>query len=83
MLAGSIIPVSTTFSDKNAIIQQLQKQEERDEYRAQFWSQEPVTQQDYCVQAREDRQLIARLSAGEPVSAEEVERALRHVDTDY
>jgi hypothetical protein len=82
-LAGSIIPVSTTVSDKNVIIQQLQTQEQQDQYKAQFWSQEPVTQQDYYVQAREDRQLITRLSAGEPVSAEEVERALRHVDTDY
>ena len=85
-LAGSITAVSTSstsFSDNNAIIQQLQTQEQRDEYKAQYWSQEPVTQQDYYVQARQDRQLIGRLSAGEPVSAEQVEQALRRVDTDY
>jgi hypothetical protein len=85
-LGGSITTVSTTstsFSDNNAIIQQLQTQEQRDEYKAQYWSQEPVTQQDYYVQAKQDRQLIGRLSAGEPVSAEQVEQALRHVDTEY
>jgi hypothetical protein len=81
--AGSVSPVSATFSDTNVIIQQLEAQEQRDEYRAQFWSQEPVTQQDYYVQAKRDRQLIARLSAGEPVSANEVEQALKHIDTDY
>jgi hypothetical protein len=85
-LAASITTVSTSttsFSDSNAIIQQLQTQEQRDEYKAQFWSQEPITQQDYYVQARQDRQLIRRLSAGEPVSADQVEQALRHIDTDY
>ena len=84
--AGSITTASTSstsFSDNNAIIQQLQTQEKRDEYKAQYWSQEPITQQDYYVQARQDRRLIGRLSAGEPVSAEQVEQALRHVDTEY
>ena len=86
VFAGSITTVSTistSFSDNNAIIQQLQTQAQRDEYKAQYWSQEPITQQDYYVQARQDRQLSARLAAGEPVSAYEVEQALRRVDTDY
>jgi hypothetical protein len=82
-LAGSVTTVSTSFSDNSAVIQQLQQQEQMDNYKAQYWSQEPITQQDYYVQARHDRQLIARISAGQPVSAHEVEQALRHVDTDY
>jgi hypothetical protein len=47
------------------------------EYKAKFWSQEPITQQDYYVQEKQDRQLIAKISAGEPVSQDEVEQALR------
>jgi hypothetical protein len=82
-LAASVTTVSTSFSDNNAIIQQLEQQEQMDNYKAQYWSQEPITQQDYYVQARQDRQLIARMSAGEPVSADQVQQALRHVDTDY
>ena len=81
--AASVTTVSTSFSDNNAIIQQLEQQEQMDNYKAQYWSQEPITQQDYYVQARQDRQLIARMSAGEPVSADQVQQALRHVDTDY
>ena len=37
-----------------------------DEYKAKFWSQEPLTKQDYYVQGKLDRQLIAKISAGEP-----------------
>jgi hypothetical protein len=82
-LAASVTTVSTSFSDNNAVIQQLEQQEQRDNYKALYWSQEPITQQDYYVQARQDRQLIARMLAGQPVSAAQVEQALRHVDTDY
>jgi hypothetical protein len=82
-LAGSVIPVSTSYSDNSAVIRQLQEQERMDEYKAQYWSQEPITQEDYWVQAKQDRQLIARMTAGEPVPAEQVEQALRHIDTDY
>jgi hypothetical protein len=66
-----------------AIINKLQKQEQIDEFKAKFWSQEPITQQDYYVQEREDRRLIARISAGEPVSHEDLAQALKRVDTDY
>ncbi|MGA9725579.1 MAG: hypothetical protein WBQ86_24190 [Candidatus Binatus sp.] len=54
-----------------------------DEFKAKFWSQEPITQQDYYVQEREDRQLVARISAGEPVSQSELEQALTRIDTEY
>jgi len=66
-----------------AVINQLQKQERIDEFKAKFWSQEPITQQNYYVQERQDRQLIARISAGEPVSHDELDQALKRVDTDY
>lgn len=66
-----------------AVIDKLQKQERSDEFKAKFWSQEPVTQQDYYVQERRDRQLIARSSAGEPVSHDELDQALKRVDMDY
>jgi len=54
-----------------------------DEFKAKYWSQEPITQQDYYVQERQDRQLIAKISAGEPVSQAELDQALRRVDTPY
>ncbi len=66
-----------------AVIDKLQKQERMDEVKAKFWSQEPVTQQDYYVQEKEDRHLIARISAGEPVSHAELEQALKRVGTEY
>lgn len=81
--AASISTTVSTSSDNNAIIRQLQQQERSDEYKAQYWSQEPITQQDYYVQARQDRQLIRRISAGEPVSDWELKQALMHIDTDY
>ncbi len=70
-------------TDSTALVNQLQRQEQRDEFKAKFWSQEPVTQQDYYVQEREDRQLVAKISAGEPVSPSELEQAFKRVDTDY
>ena len=54
-----------------------------DEFEAKFWTQEPITQQDFCVQETEDRELIAKISAGEPVSHAELDEALKRVDTDY
>ena len=54
-----------------------------DEFKAKFWSQEPLTQQDYYVQEKQDRQLVAKISAGEPVSSAEIEQALQRIDTDY
>jgi hypothetical protein len=54
-----------------------------DEFEAKFWSQEPLTQQDFYVQEKEDRQLIARISSGEQISHDEIEQALKSVDTDY
>ena len=70
-------------ADSVALIKKLQKQEQMDEAKAKFWSQEPITQQDYDVQEQEDRRLIAEISAGEPVSRAEIEQALKHVDTEY
>jgi hypothetical protein len=54
-----------------------------DEYEAKFWAQEPVTQQDYYVQAEEDRELLGKVSAVEPVSQGEVHQALKRVETHY
>lgn len=82
-LAQTIVPVSAAPYDSSAVVSRLQRQQEMDEYKAKFWSQEPITQQDYYVQERQDRQLIARISAGEPVSAAELRQALGHVDTEY
>ena len=87
--AALIVPVAALAqsagspADSNALVQQLQRQERMDEFKAKFWSQEPITQQDYYVQEKEDRHLIAKISAGEPVSDTEVEQALQRVDTAY
>jgi len=54
-----------------------------DEFKAKFWSQEPLTQQDYYVQEKQDRHLVAKISAGQPVSSAEIEQALQRVDTEY
>jgi hypothetical protein len=82
-LAQPVIPVSSAPNDSSAIVSQLQRQEQIDEYKAKYWSQEPITQQDYYVQERQDRQLIAKISAGEPVTQAELDQALRRVDTPY
>lgn len=82
-LAQTVYPVSTAPSDRSAIVSQLQRQQEMDEYKAKSWSQEPITQQDYYVQEKLDRQLIAKISAGEPVSHDELVKALKRVDTEY
>jgi hypothetical protein len=89
LAAGLLLPAAAFAqpiypnADSTAIVNRLQKQERIDEFKAKFWSQEPVTQQDYYVQERQDRQLIARISAGEPVSQAELDQALRRVDTPY
>ena len=82
-LAQTIVPVSSAPYDRGAVVSQLQRQEQMDEFKAKYWSQEPITQQDYYVQERQDRQLIAKISAGEPVSQAELDQALRRVDTPY
>jgi len=73
----------SSTGDSSAVVARLQQQERMDEFEAKFWSQEPLTQQDYYVQEKEDRRLAARISAGEPVSQAELEQALQRVDTDY
>jgi hypothetical protein len=87
-VAGLLVPAvvlaqTSSPADNTALVSQLQRQEQRDEFKAKFWSQEPVTQQDYYVQEKQDRQLVARISAGEPVSQSELEQALTRVDTEY
>src|ERR1700691_1801372 len=82
-LAQTVTSVSSYPADNTSIVQRLQAQERIDEFKAKFWSQEPITQQDYYVQEKQDRQLIARISAGEPVSHDELDQALKRVDTDY
>jgi aspartokinase len=86
--AGLLVPAvvlaqTSSPADSTSLVSQLQRQEQRDEFKAKFWSQEPITQQDYYVQEKQDRQLAARLSAGEPVSQSELEQALTRIDTEY
>ena|ERR1700719_2881411 len=78
-----IVLVSGAPYDSSAVVSQLEHQQQMDEFKAKFWSQEPITQQDYYVQERQDRQLIAKISAGEPVSRAELQQALGRVDTPY
>jgi hypothetical protein len=86
--AGLVVPAvvfaqMSSPADSTSVVNQLQEQERIDEFKAKFWSQEPLTQQDYYVQEGQDRQLVARISAGEQVSHDELAQALRRVDTDY
>jgi len=82
-LAQPVLPSLSSTSDRSSIVAKLQQQAQMDELEAKFWSQEPLTQQDYYVQEKEDRQLVARISAGEQISPVEIEQALKGVDTDY
>ena len=81
--AGALAQPVYPNTDNAAIINRLQKQEKIDEYKAKYWSQEPLTQQDYYVQEKEDRALIAKISAGETVSKDDLAQALKRVETDY
>jgi hypothetical protein len=82
-LAQPVLPSLSSTGDSSAIVARLEQQERMDEYEAKFWSQEPLTQQDYYVQEKEDRQLVARIASGEQISQAEIEQALSRVDTDY
>jgi hypothetical protein len=81
--AGAFAQPISPNADNAAIINRLQKQEKIDEYKAKYWSQEPLTQQDYYVQEKEDRVLISRISGGQPVSRNDLAEALKRVKTDY
>ncbi|MGA7871741.1 MAG: hypothetical protein WCA22_12680 [Candidatus Binatus sp.] len=70
-------------ADRTALINQLDHQAQMDEIKAKFWTQEPVTQQNYYVQARQDRQLMRKVSKGELVSQAQIDQALSRVSTDY
>ena len=90
VVAGLLFPTAALAAgpnsssvDRTAIINALQTQEQADEFKAKFWTQEPITQQDYYVQAKYDRQLISKISAGEPVSQDELAQALKRVETPY
>lgn len=74
-------PRSTTSGA--GLVNRLQRQMHMDEFKAKFWPQEPITQQNYYVQAKEDKQLLRRISKGEPVSQAEIDQALKRVNTDY
>ena len=82
LAAGLLLPAAAFAqpvypnADNAALVSRLQKQEKIDEYKAKYWSQEPLTQQDYYVQVKEDRALIAKISAGEPVSNDDLAEAL-------
>jgi hypothetical protein len=82
-LAQMIAPASSAPYDSSAVVSKLQRQQKIDEYKAKYWSQEPITQQDYYVQEKLDRQLVAKIAAGEPVTQAELGQALRRVDTPY
>jgi hypothetical protein len=72
-----------TYEVPATVIDKVQEQERIDELKAKFWSQEPITQQEYYVQAREDGHLIARISAGVKVSQGDLAEALKRIETDY
>ena len=82
-LAFAKSPAQTVNNPNAELIQRLEAQAQLDAYKEKFWSQEPVTQQDYRVQEREDRQVADKLAAGMPVYQAEVDQALAHVPTDY
>jgi hypothetical protein len=82
-LAQPVLPSLSSTDDSSVIVERLQQQARMDEFEAKFWSQEPLTQQDYYVQEKEDRQLVARIASGEAISHDEIEQALSRVDTDY
>ena len=82
-LAQSVSVTTSSGPDSAALVQRLEQQERIDEFKAKYWSQEPLTQQDYYVQEKEDRHLVARISAGEPVSSAEIDQALQRIDTEY
>ena len=82
-LAQSVSVTTSSGADSAALVQRLEQQERIDEFKAKYWSQEPLTQQDYYVQEKEDRHLVARISAGEPVSSAEIDQALQRIDTEY
>jgi hypothetical protein len=82
-LAQPVLPSLSSTDDSSVIVERLQQQARMDEFEAKFWSQEPLTQQDYYVQEKEDRQLVARIASGESISRDEIEQALSRVDTDY
>jgi hypothetical protein len=82
-LAQPVFPDLSLPSARIALVGQLEQQEQIDESQAKFWSQEPVTQQDFYVQEKKDRELVARISAGEPVSRDELAEALKPVATEY
>ena len=77
------VSLASSSADSASLVQRLQAQERTDEFKAKFWSQEPLIQQDYDVQEMQDQQLSARVSAGQPVSADEINQALQRVDTAY
>jgi hypothetical protein len=81
--AGAFAQPVYPNADNAAVISRLQKQEKIDEYKAKYWSQEPITQQDYYVQERQDRVLAGKISAGEPVSQEDLAQAFKRIETDY
>ena len=82
-VAALAASASSSSADRTALVKQLQDQDRTDEFKAKFWSQEPITQQDYHVQVHEDERLVARIEASEPVSDIEIEQALERVDTAY
>ena len=82
-LAQTVSVTTSSGPDSAALVQRLEQQERIDEFKAKYWSQEPLTQQDYYVQEKEDRHLVARISAGEPVSSAEIDQALQRIDTEY
>jgi|HubBroStandDraft_1064217.scaffolds.fasta_scaffold38638_2 hypothetical protein len=88
--AGLLLPTAALAqsapsfpADSTALVQRLEQQERIDEFKAKCWSQEPITEQNYDVQEKQDKQLVDRIAAGEQVSQDEVTQALRRVDTDY
>ena len=82
-LAETLTSITNSSVETPSLIQRLQEQERMNEVKAKFWSQEPLIQRDYYVQAKQCRRVIAKISAGESVSNAELAQALRPVETAY
>jgi len=83
LLPGSFANAADNSANREELIQKLQTQEQKYEHDEKYWSQEPITQQDYEVQEAKLKQVIAELKSGQSVSRQEIDAATRRVKTPY
>ncbi|HYA34349.1 MAG TPA: hypothetical protein VEF03_01965 [Candidatus Binataceae bacterium] len=83
LLPGLFAKAAENSPNREELIRKLQAQEQKYEQDEKYWSQEPITQQDYEVQEAKLKQVIAELKSGQSVSKQEIEAATRRVKTPY